>query len=271
MGQQMGTAHQPVQGIYFCPHNEKYICHLELSWQLRETKILVEIENDPKGWRTRALVFAAHTVIISDGWKQEGLELISQNETFPAKQGSSHHVRERIHHLLTENGFSFTESQTSCFITSGSSGSSWCKPEAALLWGWCVSSHIPRCRTLSFPHSCGKHNTDQPLAAGHESWMPSQSLRVAPTHSQGPEGRGDLCGDNVWGDREGTHGGEETLRIQRSLRRREQLQRAAAAQELSPSARHSTTSSGHLLEGTLALITKGNCSKETICSSQPQV
>lgn len=155
MGQQMGTAHQPVQGIYFCPHNEKYICHLELSWQLRETKILVEIENDPKGWRTRALVFAAHTVIISDGWKQEGLELMSQSETFPAKQGSSHHVRERIHHLLTENGFSFTESQTSSFITSGSFGSSWCKPEAALLWGWCVSSHIPRCRTLSFPHSCG--------------------------------------------------------------------------------------------------------------------
>lgn len=113
-------------------------------------------------------------------------------------------------------------------------------------------------------------NTTRILAVGHESWMPSQSLGVAPTHGQGPEGRGDLCGDNVWGDREGTHGGEETLRIQRSLRRREQLQRAAAAQELSPSARHSTTSSGHLLEGTLALITKGNCSKETICSSQPQ-
>lgn len=107
----------------------------------------MEIENDPKGWRTRALVFAAHTVIISDGWKQEGLELISQKETFPAKQGSSHHVRERIHHLLTENGFSFTESQTSSFITSGSSGSSWCKPEAALLWGWCVSS------SMRFTHS----------------------------------------------------------------------------------------------------------------------
>lgn len=82
----MGTAHQPVQGVYFYPHNEKYICHLELSWQLRETKILVEIENDPKGWRTRALVFAAHTVIISDGWKQEGLELTSQND-FSSKTG----------------------------------------------------------------------------------------------------------------------------------------------------------------------------------------
>lgn len=138
----MGTAHQPVQWFYFCPHNEKYFWHLELSWKLRRQKLLVKIEKDPKGWRTRALIFAAHTVITSGGCKQEGLEFTSQNEAFPAKKGSSHHVRERLHHLLRESAFSFSESQTSCFITSGFSGSSWSQWEAAFLWSWSLSSSL---------------------------------------------------------------------------------------------------------------------------------
>lgn len=51
-------------------------------------------------------------MITSGGWKQEGLGFTAQNEAFSAQQGSSCHVRERIHHPLTGGGFSLPESQT---------------------------------------------------------------------------------------------------------------------------------------------------------------
>lgn len=57
---------------------------------------MIKIKYDQKGWRTPVPASATHTTIVSEGWKQEGLEFISQNETLPAKQVSSHHVKARI-------------------------------------------------------------------------------------------------------------------------------------------------------------------------------
>lgn len=81
----------------------------------------------------------------------------------------------------------------------------------------------PQMRSPPSPHS-----KDQALAPGQESWITSQSLGMFSTHSKDGREWGDLCGENIWGIREGTQGGEESLRVQRSPWRREQLPRAAA-------------------------------------------
>lgn len=116
---------------------------------------------------------------------------MSQNETFPAKQGSPSHGRERLHHLLRESGFSFSESQTSCFITSGFSDSS-CVVRSS------VPVELER-QQLTHPQmqsSARKHSKEQALlqdtnpGCHHRAW-------VAP-HPQGSEGtRG-----SSWWDRE---------------------------------------------------------------------
>ena len=156
----MGTTHQPVQRGYFCQHNEENICQLELSWKLRETKNI----HQNKIW-SKELEDSCSCLCNPQSnhlwWLETGcLEFIPQKETLPAKQVSSHHAKARIIVFSEKIVFSFTESQTTCFITFIFFDSFLSKSEPALNWSWYVS------RAVNFTRSQMQNAPFPPTAAG---------------------------------------------------------------------------------------------------------
>lgn len=158
----MGTTHQPVQHGYFCQHNKEYICQLELSWKLRETKNIDQNKTWSKGLEDSSSYLCNPHYNHPDGWKQTGGSWVYISKwDFASKTGLFTPRQGKDHCFLRENDFSFTESQTTCFITLVFFDSFFSKSEPALNWSWYVS------RSVNFTHSQMQSTLFPPTAVGN--------------------------------------------------------------------------------------------------------
>lgn len=230
-------------------------------------KTLIKIKYGQKSRRTKDLVLKTDPTITSGGWKQEGLEFVSRNETLGAKQGSSHHIKARITVFSEKNDFSFTESQSTCFITLGFFDIFSSKSEPASNWSRCGS------RSVNLTHSRMQNTLFPPTAVGNTTcishWLgernPNCHRRAMLVSSQGVlnykalqrvnKGKGDHCRNTTtWGTGKRSKWAQGADRLifpslppedGLSLKWKEQLPRSgviATACDLSPAARYTTPS-----------------------------
>lgn len=231
-------------------------------------KTLIKIKYGQKSRRTKDLVLKTDPTITSGGWKQEGLEFVSRNETLGAKQRSSHHITARITVFSEKMAFhSLNHSQLAIslwvFLTFSRLSQNQLQTGAdvaADLWIW----HIHECKILSFPprlwevqrvSAIGLEKETLIVTAGQCWWVSSQGVLNYKAIQRVSKGKGDHCRNTTtWGT--GTcskwaQGAdrlifpslppEDGLRV----KWKEQLPRSgviATACDLSPAARYTTPS-----------------------------